>query len=252
MYRSRIIPALLLKDAGLVKTVRFKSPKYVGDPINAVRIFNDKEVDELMFLDISATPQSRRPPFELIEKIAGECFMPLGYGGGIRSIEDIKRILSLGVEKVVMNTKAVEDAEFVREAAGLFGSQSIVVSIDVKRTLFGGWEVFSHGGRKRTGLEPVGHAKKMEACGAGEIVVNSIDRDGTMQGYDLGVLKKISAAVNVPVITLGGAGSLAHLKEGIEAGGASASSAGSLFVFQGRHRAVLISYPSQSELSDLF
>ncbi len=252
MMRPRVIPCLLLKDKGLVKTTRFKAPVYLGDPINVVRIFNDKEVDELLFLDITATVEHREPAFELISKIATECFMPLGYGGGIRSVDHARKVLSLGFEKVSINSYAVENPSFIRTAADLFGSQSIVVSIDVKRNLLGNYRVFTHSGRKNTGLDPVGFAMEMEAVGAGELFLNSIDRDGTMQGYDIELIKRVSEAVSVPVVACGGAGSVNDLGDAVKQGAASAVAAGSMFVFQGRHRAVLISYPTSEELREVF
>lgn len=247
MIRPRVIPCLLLKNEGLVKTVRFKDPKYLGDPINIVRIFNDKEVDELIFLDILATAENRRPNFDLLGKITSECFMPLGYGGGIRDMEDVKRLLAIGVEKFVLNTAAVENPSLIRAAADHAGSQAVVISIDVKKTLFGKYEVFTRGGKKGTGLDPVKFAVDMEKQGAGEIFLNSIDRDGTMQGYDLDIIRRVSESVTVPVVACGGAGTIQHLSEAVKAG-ASAAAAGSMFVFQGPLRGVLISYPAQEEL----
>jgi cyclase len=251
MLSARVIPCLLLKDRGLVKTVQFREPTYVGDPINAVKIFNDKEVDELVFLDISATCEGRKPPVRVIAEIASECFMPLGYGGGIRSVDDAKHVLALGVEKVIINSYAVERPAFIREAADTCGGQSIVVSIDVKRTFRGRYEVYTHGGRKATGLDPADHARRMEALGAGEILVTSVDRDGTMSGFDIDLIRKVAGAVGVPVIACGGAGNVRHLAEAVKLGGASAVCAGSMFVFHGRHRAVLISYPPRQELEAL-
>lgn len=247
MIRPRVIPALLLKGQGLVKTVKFKDPKYLGDPINIVKIFNDKEVDELIFLDITATNEKRCPPFEMLGKITSECFMPLGYGGGIRSLDDVKTLLGLGIEKVILNTAAVERPELVTEAAGYAGSQAVVISMDVKRGLLGKYEVFTHSGTKAAGLDPIRHAQEMEKRGAGELFVNSIDRDGVMQGYDLDLVRRAAEAVGIPVIACGGAGNAQHLAEAIQAG-ASAAAAGSMFVFQGPLRGVLISYPSQAEL----
>jgi cyclase len=247
MIRPRVIPALLLKGQGLVKTVKFKDPKYLGDPINIVKIFNDKEVDELIFLDITATNQKRRPPFEMLGKITSECFMPLGYGGGIRGLEDVKTLLGIGIEKVILNTIAAETPTFVTEVAEYAGSQAVVVSMDVKKGLLGKYEVLTHSGKTGTGLDPVRHALEMEKRGAGELFVNSIDRDGTMQGYDLELVRRVAGAVNIPVVACGGAGNVQHLAEAIQ-GGASAAAAGSLFVFQGPLRGVLISYPSQEEL----
>lgn len=247
MIRPRVIPALLLKGQGLVKTVKFKDPTYLGDPINIVKIFNDKEVDELVFLDITATQEKRRPSFEMLAKITSECFMPLGFGGGIRSLEDVKMLLGLGIEKVILNTAAVEMPNLVTEIADYAGSQAVVISMDVKRSLLGKYEVFTRSGRQATGLDPVRHAQEMERRGAGELFVNSIDRDGTMQGYDLDLIRRVAEAVSIPVIACGGAGTIQHLAEAIRAG-ASAAAAGSMFVFQGPLRGVLISYPSQEEL----
>lgn len=245
MLKTRVIPCLLLKDLGLVKTVQFGSPTYVGDPINAVKIFNNKEIDELIFLDITATIEKRKPSFDFISKIASECFMPFGYGGGIRSLEEIKEILRLGAEKVAINSYVFENPEFIKEASKLFGSQSIIVSIDVKKN-----EVFINSGTRSTGLNPVDCAIKMEQMGAGEIFLNSIDKDGTMEGYDLELIKSVSEKVNIPVIISGGAGKLEDFKKAINHG-ASAVSAGSMFVFIGKNRAVLINYPSQRELEQV-
>ena len=252
MLTTRVIPCLLLRNQGLVKTVKFKEPKYVGDPINAVRIFNDKEVDELLFLDITATVERKAPPMKVITEIASECFMPLAYGGGVRDLEDIRQIFAVGVEKVCINTHAVEEPEFIRQASDIFGNQSIVVSLDVKKNLFGKYEVHTHGGTKNTKLDPVDHAVRMEQMGAGELILNSIDRDGTQQGYDVDLISKVTSAVKIPVVACGGAGTVAHFREAVKQGGASAVSAGSMFVFHGKHRAVLISYPGQDELKKAF
>jgi cyclase len=252
MTTPRVLPCLLLRGLGLVKTVKFRDPTYLGDPRNAVRIFNEREVDELIILDICATPKNLSPNFELIREIASEAFMPVAYGGGIRSIEDAQRILSLGVEKIVVNTQAVEDPAFVRQAAQLFGNQSVVVCMDVKRDIWGRQAVHTHGGRKRSRFTPVAFAQEMEAMGAGEIVVNSIDRDGTMQGYDIDLIRSVTQKVNVPVMACGGAGKLDDCVRAVREGGASAVAAGSMFVFYGEHRAVLISYPTQETLRGLF
>lgn len=248
MIRPRVIPALLLQGRGLVKTVKFKNPTYLGDPINIVRIFNDKEVDELIFLDITATPEGRGPSFDLLNNITSECFMPLGYGGGIRSMDDVRKLLSIGIEKVILNTSAVENPSLVRSAADYAGSSSVVISMDVKKNLLGKYEVQIRSGKKGTGLDPVRHAVEMEKMGAGEIFVNSIDRDGVMQGYDIELVRRVSDAVTVPVVACGGAGKLQDLADVIKLGGASAAAAGSLFVFQGPLRGVLISYPSPADL----
>jgi len=247
MLKTRVIPCLLLKGSGLVKTQRFKDPKYVGDPINAIRIFNDKEVDELLLLDITATRENKGPAFDTIRDIASECFMPVAYGGGIRSMDDIRRILKAGIEKVVLNTAAIENPELVRQAADEFGSQAVVVSIDAKRKLLGRYEVFARGGTQATGLHPVDQAQKMEQCGAGEIFLTAIDRDGTMDGYDLELVSRVASKVHVPVIAAGGAGKVADFGEAVRQG-ASAVAAGAMFVFHGPHRAVLITYPGRAEL----
>ena len=250
MVRTRIIPLLLLKNQGLVKTVKFKNPTYIGDPINAVRIFNDKEVDELVFLDITATVEQRPPPFDLIAKIASECFMPFCYGGGIYTVDHVTQLFSLGVEKVALNTVAARNAKFVREIAAIAGSQSVVVSIDVKRNWFGQYRVIIESGTRSTGRDPVEFAKEIEQAGAGEILLNSINRDGTMTGYDVELIRRVSGAVTIPIVAAGGARGVPDFAEAIQAG-ASAVAAGSMFVFTGKHRAVLISYPSIEELISL-
>ncbi len=250
MIRPRVIPALLLKGQGLVKTVKFKDPKYLGDPINIVRIFNDKEVDEIVLLDITATPQNRGPQFEVLKDIASEVFIPLAYGGGIRSMEDVRTLLSIGIEKLIMNTSAVENPSLIRDTADHAGSQAVVVSMDVKKNFLGKYEVFTRCGQKKTGLDPVKHAMEVEKMGAGEILLNSIDCDGMMQGYDIELVRRVADAVKVPVVACGGAGNLAHVAEVIQQGHASAAAAGSMFVFQGPLRGVLISYPSPKELKE--
>jgi cyclase len=247
MLRTRVIPCLLLRGQGLVKTVQFKNPTYVGDPINAVRIFNDKEVDELLFLDITATIERRPPQFDLIHDIATECFMPFGYGGGVHDIETAQKLLKLGSEKIVINSAAT-DPEFIRRAASEFGSQSVVASIDVRYSKLSKYRVFTNSGTINTKKDPVQYAKDLEAAGAGEIVLTSIDRDGTMAGYDINLIKMVTASVNIPVVACGGAGKLEHFQEAILKGGASAVSAGSMFVFHGPYRAVLINYPTQEQL----
>ncbi len=244
MYRPRVIPCLLLRGHGLVKTRRFKDPVYVGDPVNAVRIFSEKEVDELVVLDIDASREGREPNYELITEIAGECFMPVAYGGGINSLAQIRKLIRSGIEKVVINSAAVESTAVVREAADVFGSQAVVGAIDVRRTLLGGYRVFAKSGTRETKLRPEEHAEALVEAGAGEIFLNNIDNDGQMQGYDLALIKRVSSRVNVPVVACGGAGTVEHLNQALTEGGASAVAAGSMFVFQGKHRAVLINYPS--------
>jgi cyclase len=248
--RQRIIPCLLLSGAGLVKTMRFKDPTYIGDPINAVRIFNEKEVDELIFLDIQATQSGRPPRLDTLRSIASECFMPLCYGGGVTSLQQIEEILKTGVEKVAVNSALAKSPGMVEEAAKRFGSSTIVASIDFKRTIWRRVEAFTHGGRQATGFSPEDLAKRAEALGVGEILLTSIERDGTMSGYDLDVTRQVSDAVTVPVVASGGAGGLQHFRDALSQGHASAVAAGAFFVFVGRHRAVLITYPSQADLVD--
>lgn len=252
MLRTRVIPCLLLRNGGLVKTVKFGEAKYVGDPINAVKIFNEKEVDELVFLDITATAANRGPNFELIRDIATEAFMPFGYGGGITTIEQVASLVALGVEKVVLNTSVVERPEFIREAANLVGSSSVVVSIDVKRSLLGRYEVVTRNAGRKSGLDPIEWARRAADLGAGEVLLTSVDRDGTQKGYDLALLRQVTEAVSVPVIASGGAGSLDDFRAAVREAGASAVAAGSLFVFHGKHRAVLITYPDYRELEKVF
>jgi len=251
MIQNRVIPCLLLKGDGLVKTEKFKNPRYVGDPINAVKIFNTKEVDELIFLDIMASKRDADPNYEMIENIASECFMPFCYGGGIRSVEDAKRVLNIGAEKIAINTSALRDDAYISELSNQVGSQSIVISVDVKRNLWGRYEIYNHCSDKSFNSDPVAYAKKMESRGAGEILINSVDRDGMMSGYDLKLLKMIADAVNIPVIACGGAGELSHFGQAVAAG-ASAVAAGSMFVFIGKHKAVLINYPEYKEITSLF
>lgn len=252
MKIKRIIPCLLLRNNGLVKTVKFKDSTYIGDPINTVKIFNEKEVDELFFLDIDATKSRKEPPYDLIQNIASECFMPFAYGGGIHSLQQIERIIKSGAEKVIINTNAFLQKDFLAEAVRQFGSSTIAVSIDVKKEFLKGNVVYIKGGTQSTGLTPVVYATRIEDAGAGEILINSIDRDGVMEGYDIELIKSISNSIRIPLIACGGAGSLNDFKLAVKEGGASAVAAGSFFVFHGKRRAVLITYPSYSEISDLF
>ncbi|MAS52605.1 MAG: imidazole glycerol phosphate synthase subunit HisF [Flavobacteriales bacterium] len=249
MLRSRIIPCLLVHNKGLVKTINFKDPKYVGDPINAVKIFNEKEVDELIVLDIDATVEKRKPNFQMIKNLATECRMPLCYGGGVRSPEDAKKIIKLGAEKVALSAAAIENPELIKTIGEEVGLQSVVIVIDVKKKgLFGKYEVYTHNGKKSTGLNPVEFAKKMETIGVGEIVINSIDQEGTMKGYDFKLFENIRNQVSVPLTIMGGAGSSEHIKEAIDKFGVIGAAAGSLFVFKGKYRAVLIQYLDKSLL----
>lgn len=248
MLRPRIIPCLLVKDKGLVKTINFKNPKYVGDPINAVRIFNEKEVDELIVLDIDATLEKRGPDYKMIEHLAAECRMPLCYGGGVKTSGQVQRIVDLGVEKVALSSTAIENPEIVTEAAKCVGNQSVVVVLDVKKGAIGDkYEVRTHNGHNKTGKSPVKLARQMERHGAGEIIVNSIDNDGLMKGYDFDLVQKIRDEISVPLTVLGGAGSLDDISRLISKFGIIGAAAGSLFVFKGVYRAVLINYPNREE-----
>ncbi|MFV3410575.1 AglZ/HisF2 family acetamidino modification protein [Bdellovibrio bacteriovorus] len=248
MLYPRIIPVLLVKDRGLVKTVKFKDAKYVGDPLNAVRIFNEQEADELTVLDIDASVNGREPDYKMIENLATECRMPLCYGGGIKTLEQAKRILGLGVEKVALSSVAFEKPELITELASQVGSQSVVVVLDAKKKMFGDrYDCLIHNGEKSMKVCPVEFAEKAVELGAGEIVINSIDNDGTMKGYDLQLVKKITSSVSVPVTAMGGAGSLDDLAALIRQEHIIGAAAGSLFVFKGKYRAVLINYPKKEE-----
>jgi cyclase len=252
MLRPRIIPCLLVKDKGLVKTVNFKNPKYVGDPINAIRIFNEKQADELIILDIDATTDRREPDYKAIEYWAEECRMPLCYGGGVKTPEQAQRIFKLGVEKVAISSAAIENPDLVNRIAERVGSQSVVVILDAKKNLFGGYEVFIHGGKKGTGRDPFELAKQFETRGAGEIIINSIDNDGLMNGYDLILAEKMRAVTSLPLTVLGGAGSLQDIRQLIKRFGIIGASAGSFFVFKGVYKAVLITYPTMDDKDQLF
>lgn len=252
MALPRVIPVLLLRNKGLVKTVKFREHKYVGDPINAVKILNEKEVDELCFLDIDASKENREPPFEYLKEIASECFMPLSYGGAVGSIEHIKRLIQSGIEKVVINTQAIENPDFVRLAADIFGSSTIVGAIDIKKNFWGKYHVYSHGKKTTLSLEPVEHAETLQSLGVGEIFVNNVDHDGTMTGYDLDIISAVTRAIDVPVIACGGCSSIGDIDKVINEAGASAAAAGSYFVFHGKHRAVLITYPEYTTLMKIF
>ena len=252
MFLPRVIPVLLLKGKGLVKTVKFKDPKYIGDPINAVKIFNDLKTDELVFLDITASREGRTVSVDIVKDIGDEAFMPFGVGGGINNIKQIEQLLKAGAEKVIINTNAIINPGLIDEASKVFGSQSIVVALDVKKTLFGKYECWIKDGSENTKANPVDMAKKAENLGAGELIINSIDLDGMMTGYNNDLIKSITEIVSIPVVACGGAGNLEHLKECYFGGKAHALAAGSMFVFHGPRRAVLINYPSKSELRQLF
>lgn len=252
MLRPRIIPCLLIRNGGLVKTVRFGDPKYVGDPINAVRIFNEKTVDELIVADIDATVDHREPNYNLIRNLAAECRMPLCYAGGVKTCEQVERIISLGVEKVGISSAALNTPELISDSAKRVGSQSIVVVLDVKKVaLTRRYEALTHNGRQNTSLDPFAFAKRAEDLGAGEILVNSIDQDGEMKGYDLELADQMRDAVSLPLSILGGAGTLADIEGIVRRYGIIGAAAGSLFVFKGKYRAVLINYPNPEQKDQL-
>lgn len=247
MLRPRIIPSLLLQDNGLVKTVNFKDPKYVGDPINAVRIFNEKEVDELVIFDIDATVLNNEPNYSLIERISNQSRMPLCYGGGIKTPEQAKRIFGLGVEKIAISSSIIDNPNLITEIGNQVGAQSVIVVLDVKKKIFGGYDVYTHNGKKARGIDPFKFIKNAQKLGAGEIVINSIDKDGLMKGYDFDLIQKIREASSLPITVLGGAGTLDDMGKLINQYKVIGVAAGSLFVFKGKFRAVLINYPSRTE-----
>jgi cyclase len=252
MLRPRIIPSLLVQDNGLVKTVNFRNPKYVGDPINAVRIFNDKGVDELVIFDIDATVLRKEPNYSLIERLASQSMMPLCYGGGVKTVEQAQRIFSLGIEKIALSSAVLENPLLITEISERVGSQSVIVVLDVKKKLLGGYEIFTHNGKKATGINPIIFAEKAQRLGAGEIVINSIDKDGLMKGYDLDLIDKVREKITVPMTVLGGAGSLEDMEKVIDKHGVIGVAAGSLFVFKGPYKAVLINYPTQLQKNKIF
>lgn len=247
MLIPRVIPCLLLRRRGLVKTVRFRRARYIGDPLNAVKIFNEKGADELVALDITAWPERRGPDYDFLAQLAGECFMPLCYGGGVRTLDQMAALYRLGIEKVILGAAATQPA-FISAAAARFGSQSVAVCIDVRRNWLGGRSVRVENGRRLAGRDPIAYARAAAAAGAGELILQSIDHEGTGQGYALDLVRAVSAAVDVPVVALGGAASHDDLRAALQAG-AAAAAAGSQFVYYGPHRAVLISYPSPDELA---
>lgn len=247
----RVIPVLLLQDGGLVKTKQFSSPTYIGDPVNAIRIFNDKEVDELVFLDIDASKANRPPDFDLLAEIASECFMPLGYGGGVSSMEHVERLFKIGLEKIIFNSVSFKNPNLITEVSKSVGNQSVVVSIDVTTNWRGKKKLYSHSEKKHYDENIVEFAKKMESLGAGEIILNSVKRDGIMGGYDIELIKEVSNNISIPLVACGGAGSLRDIKSVINNGDASAAAAGSFFVFHGPHKAVLINYPNPKKVRDI-
>lgn len=250
MLKHRVIPCLLLRNGGLVKTVKFSDPKYVGDPINAIRIFNDKEVDELMVLDITASKEKKEPNYALIEQFASECFMPLSYGGGIKSMEQAQRLFNSGIEKICLQTSVLDDLSLVKKLSDKWGSSSILVSIDVKRNWLGQPKLYAAATGKTADKKWQDYMLDTVKAGAGEIVLNAVDKDGTMKGMDLELIKEAAKILSVPLVAVGGVGSLADIKAAVDAG-ANAVSAGAFFVFQGPHRAVLITYPKYNELLQL-
>jgi cyclase len=253
MLRPRIIPCLLVHNKGLVKTIGFKEPKYVGDPINAVKIFNEKEVDELMVLDIDATAENREPDFELIKNLATECRMPFCYGGGVTNVEQARKIINLGAEKVALSSSVVKNISLLTEIGKVVGMQSVVVVIDVKKkALSGGYDIYIRNGKEKTELKFAEYLTRLNDIGVGEIIINSIDRDGTMQGYDMNLIDFVRNATDVPLTVLGGAGTLNDIKNLIAKFKIIGAAAGSLFVFKGKYRAVLINYPNRKEKKDLY
>ena len=246
MLRPRIIPSLLMHDKGLVKTVKFKNPKYVGDPINAVKIFNEKEVDELAIFDIDSTVLGREPDYGLIEKLANQSRMPICYGGGVKTVEQAQKIFGLGIEKIALSSSVINDPKLISKISERVGSQSVIVVMDIKKKLLGGYEIYTHNGKKSTGIDPVSFAIKVQELGAGEIIINSIDQDGMMKGFDMNMISKIRDVVNIPVTVLGGAGDINDIRTVIQKHGIIGVAAGSLFVFKGKYKAVLINYPDRN------
>lgn len=252
MLYPRIIPCLLVHNRGLVKSVKFSDYKYVGDPINAVKIFNEKEVDELMVIDIDATAKKREPDYKMIENLAAECRMPLCYGGGIKTVDQALQIFSLGVEKIAISSIALENPELISQIAERVGNQSVIIIIDEKKKLFSNkYEIWTHNATRNTGRDPVEFAKLCESLGAGEIIINSIDHDGVMRGYDFNLISKIRETISLPMTALGGAGSLEDIGKLIREYGIIGAAAGSLFVFKGKYKAVLINYPDHVEKESL-
>lgn len=252
MLRPRIIPSLLIHDKGLVKTVKFKDHKYIGDPINAVKIFNEKEVDELAIFDIDATVLGYEPNYILIEKLANQSRMPLCYGGGVKTVKQAQRIFSLGVEKIALSSSIIQNPNLIAEISEKVGSQSVIVVLDVKKKLLGGYEICTHNGKKKTGISPVKFAKIAQKLGAGELIINSIDNDGMMNGFDMNIIAKVREEITIPLTVLGGAGNIEDIKKVILKNGIIGVAAGSLFVFRGVYKAVLINYPSKEEKNNIY
>ncbi len=252
MFRPRIIPVLLLQNNGLVKSVKFRDHKYIGDPINAVKIYNDLKADELVFLDINASQENRLAPLDFVKQVGEEANMPFSVGGGIRTIEHIRSLIRAGAEKAIINTHASAHPDFVKQASDSFGSSTIVVCMDVKKKLLGGTQTWTMSGTRPTGHHPIEFAQLMEKMGAGELIVQSIERDGMMNGYDLELVQAVADSVKIPVVALGGAGNLADMKAAHSSAHANGLAAGSLFVFQGVNKGVLINYPERSKINALF
>lgn len=251
MFRPRIIPVLLLKNQGLVKSIAFKNHRYIGDPINAVKIFNDLKADELIFLDILASKEKRTVSLDFVKNVGEEANMPFSVGGGITTLREIQDIIAAGAEKVVINTKAVLEPDFIRTASGTFGSSTIVVCIDVKKKFMGNEQTWILNGSKPTGIRPVEFAMQMEERGAGEIIIQSIEHDGCMQGYDIELTRKICEAVKIPVVALGGAGNIQHMKQAYTEAFANGLAAGSMFVYHGSRNGILINYPDTEQLKKI-
>jgi cyclase len=248
MLQTRVIPCLLLRDEALVKTVKFSKPGYIGDPVNTVRIFNELEVDELVFLDIFSSKDKQPINFKILREIADECFMPLAYGGGLRSLDDAKTIFKIGFEKLVINSYAYEDPSFITQVANYSGNQSVIGAIDVKKNFFGSYEIYSHSGTKKIKKNVVEWARELERLGAGELFINSIDNDGTWKGLDVQLIQQVSSAVDIPVIACGGASSVQDIGKAVKQGGASAVAVGSMVVYQGKDLGVLVNFPDKTEL----
>ena len=252
MLRTRIIPTLLLRNESLVKTVRFQKFTYVGDPCNTVRIFNELEVDELLFLDITATLEKRSPNLRVLADIASECFMPLGYGGRIKSVDDAKAVFDIGFEKISVNTYAIENPNFISQLASKYGSQAVMASMDIKKDFWGHYQVRTQSRQQKSKRNPVEWAQELESLGAGEILITSIDREGTWEGFDLGLVKSVTEAVNIPVIAHGGAGTINHIDDVVRKAGASAVALGSMVVFQKKGMGILVNFPNREQLTKTF
>lgn len=252
MLQVRIIPCLQLIGESLVKTVNFKNPRYIGDPINTVRIFNEMEVDELCFLDIRASKEGRKPPFHILKQIANEAFMPMAYGGGVKTFEEAKEVLSIGFEKVIINTAAYNNTSLITQICDHFGSQAVVISIDVRKSLLGNYQIYTNSGSQKNSMHLTEYLKEIEKAGAGEILITSIDREGTWSGYDIKLIKTITSNVTIPVIANGGAGSLKDIGQAVNEGGASAVALGSMVVYQKKDMGVLINFFEKEQINSAF